>query len=393
MTTRPLRRTARLTTETSDPSPRPLIALENLEPGTGRLIPRVELMEAPSPTPGVADVEIGDVLFGKLRPYLGKTWVADRQVRASTELLCLRPEAGIDSRWLGYVVASSPCIAWAVATSDGTKMPRTSWEKLSEFRVVTPPAASQRVIADYLDCETAQLDTLIEKKTRLMLMLEERWTTLRLHLTGVGDVVSRGQGIQVRRIARLQAGAAFPHDRQGAMDGTLPYVKVGDLASADENETLHGAANYVTPEVAAALRSPVLPAGTIVLPKIGAALLTNRRAILGQPSCLDQNVLGVTVTSGSARFVYYCLSSIDLGDLSAPGPVPLLNEDAAKSIRLPWPGPREQDAIVDALDAYRAALRAPARILAKQLVLLQERRQALITAVVTGQFDVAAVAA
>lgn len=128
---------------------RPFVALEHLESGTGRLVSDVELPERTAPDTGAASVEPGDVLFGKLRPYLAKTWLADRPVFASTELLCLRPRAGVDSRWLAYLVASNPVVEWAVATSDGTKMPRTSWEKLAEYRIGIPPIAEQRAIADY----------------------------------------------------------------------------------------------------------------------------------------------------------------------------------------------------------------------------------------------------
>jgi len=98
--------------------------------------------------------------------------------------------------------------------------------------------------------------------------------------------------------------------------------------------------------------------------------------------------MGVTVHTGSPAFVYHCLASIDLGDRSTPGPVPLLNEEAAKAVRIPWPPRAEQDAIVRALDARSIATRAPAAAIDRQIALLHERRQALITAAVTGKLQV-----
>ena len=113
-----------------------------------------ELPTRLAPHSGAASVKVGDVLFGKLRPYLAKTWLVDRAAYASTELLCLRPNGTTDSRWLSYVCAGRPMVEWAVATSDGTKMPRTSWDKLSEYRVSVPDPLRQREIADYLDAAT-----------------------------------------------------------------------------------------------------------------------------------------------------------------------------------------------------------------------------------------------
>ena len=80
------------------------------------------VVEREAPDVGAATVEPGDVLFGKLRPYLAKTWLVDRPVYASTELLCLRPHAGVDSRWLAHVLRSNRIVGWAMASSDGTKM-------------------------------------------------------------------------------------------------------------------------------------------------------------------------------------------------------------------------------------------------------------------------------
>lgn len=130
---------------------RPFIALEHVESRTGSLVQGIELpMRAPAQA-GMSAVEPGDVLFGKLRPYLAKSWVVDRPALASTELMCLRPRSGIHSRWLGYLLQASPFIDWAVATSEGTKMPRTSWEKIGEYRTSLLSLAEQRAVADYLD--------------------------------------------------------------------------------------------------------------------------------------------------------------------------------------------------------------------------------------------------
>ncbi len=69
---------------------RPYVALESLTSWTGTLVDEDQLdMWDPRDSAGVAAVEPRDVLFGKLRPYLAKSWVADRPVYASTELLCL----------------------------------------------------------------------------------------------------------------------------------------------------------------------------------------------------------------------------------------------------------------------------------------------------------------
>lgn len=134
-----LRHIASLNTACSSSEARPYVALESVESWRGQLLTEAAIeVREPGSGNGIASVGIGDVLFGKLRPYLAKSWVADRPAYASTELLCMVPADGVDSRWLGYVALSLPFVQWAVATSEGTKMPRTSWEKMGGYRLSLP---------------------------------------------------------------------------------------------------------------------------------------------------------------------------------------------------------------------------------------------------------------
>lgn len=80
----------------------------------------------------------GEVLFGKLRPYFRKVAFAPCSGICSTDILVLspRPQSGA---FVALLAASDPFIEHAVALSDGTKMPRTSWEQLMRFDIVVPP--------------------------------------------------------------------------------------------------------------------------------------------------------------------------------------------------------------------------------------------------------------
>jgi type I restriction enzyme, S subunit len=146
-----------LVTTAPGDDPRPFVALENIGSRTGSLLPDTELpRRTPEPT-GMTAFQQGDVLFGKLRPYLAKSWRADRDGVCSTELIVMRPQPSVDGRWLAYLAQSDLLVEWAVATSEGVKMPRTSWEKLRLLKVDPPQRAEQRVLADYLERETRRI--------------------------------------------------------------------------------------------------------------------------------------------------------------------------------------------------------------------------------------------
>ena len=367
---------------------RPFVALEHLESGTGRLVSDVELPERTAPDTGAASVEPGDVLFGKLRPYLAKTWLADRPVFASTELLCLRPRAGVDSRWLAYLVASNPVVEWAVATSDGTKMPRTSWEKLAEYRIDIPRTDEQRTIADYLDRETARIDALIEKKRQMIRALELRLGVLAHDLT-----TATGREVPLRRvILQIKTGTTPPAGQMERLrDGSLPWYSPGDVGDWLE---LQEPSRTLDREAVAQGWVPRFAANSTLIVGIGAtagsvAHLDCDGSGNQQMTCL---VPGPRILP---RFLSWQLFS-RTEELRATAPfttLPILNNDFLKAASLFIPTIEEQAAIVGRLDELAKEMQRVVQLLERQVELLLEHRQALITAAVTGELDVAGVAA
>ncbi|MEO8595483.1 MAG: hypothetical protein ABI759_19340 [Candidatus Solibacter sp.] len=154
---------------------RPYIGLEQIEAGKGRLIRNRDDMAIDSLEPVVGGqgeslsntFEVGDVLFGKLRPYLAKVWVAEFRGRCTTELLVMEPRT-IQARFLRYICLSRDFIDAVDASTFGSKMPRADWDFIGNVRVPLPETGEQNAIADYLDRETARLDALSQAKERVL---------------------------------------------------------------------------------------------------------------------------------------------------------------------------------------------------------------------------------
>src|SRR6266566_1751124 len=122
------------------------LELEDLESGTGRILNRRNTLEVES---AVTRFKKGDVLFGKLRPYLEKYYEADFDGKCTGEILAFKPER-IAGRFLYYCIASCWFIERCNTLAYGAKMPRVSWEKqLSQFDLPLPPRPEQLRIAQY----------------------------------------------------------------------------------------------------------------------------------------------------------------------------------------------------------------------------------------------------
>ena len=139
------------------------LELEDLESGTGRILSRHNTLGVESP---VTIFKKGDVLFGKLRPYLEKYYQAEFNGKCTGEILAFKPER-IASRFLFYCVGSRWFIERCNTLAYGAKMPRVSWQtQLSQFNIPLPPRPEQETIAGYLDASCAAIDAAVAAKQR-----------------------------------------------------------------------------------------------------------------------------------------------------------------------------------------------------------------------------------
>lgn len=137
------------------------LELEDIEQGTGRLLSTRSTEDVDS---AVTKFYKGDVLFGKLRPYLEKYWLAEFDGKCTGEILVFRAER-ITPQFLKYCVASTSFTKICVAMSYGTKMPRVNWPKqLATINLPLPPSEDQIRIAHYLDQTCAAIDRILAVK-------------------------------------------------------------------------------------------------------------------------------------------------------------------------------------------------------------------------------------
>ena len=146
---KPFEKIASLMTASIDPSKAGTmhcVELEHLEQGSGQ---RLGYVEAENQSSNKRLFETGDVLFGKLRPYLKKYWLATEDGCCSSEIWVLRPLSGVLSEYLLAIVSSDDFISVA-NTSEGTKMPRASWDLVANAEFPVPSFEEQHFIADFL---------------------------------------------------------------------------------------------------------------------------------------------------------------------------------------------------------------------------------------------------
>jgi type I restriction enzyme S subunit len=125
-----------------------LLDLEDIEKVSSKLLVRTRARDRRT-TSNKAIFKEGDVLYGKLRPYLDKVLVADMSGYCTTEIVAIQPHDGLDPRWLRICLKRPEFISKVTELSYGTKMPRLGTDDAKKSLHPIPPLEEQiRIVAE-----------------------------------------------------------------------------------------------------------------------------------------------------------------------------------------------------------------------------------------------------
>lgn len=401
--TKPLKYVAALRGEKVDsvPADGEYIGLEQIESGTGRLSD-IELQQQPE---GAANVfNHGDVLFGKLRPYLAKGWAADRAGYCTSEALVLQPQDA-DARFVRYCVLAAEFVNAVNGSTYGSKMPRADWSFVGAVQVPCPTKPVQERIANFLDVQTARIDALIAEKETLRTAVQELFAA-RLGTAVVQGLVkgrryvpasSKGfeyvpedwSLVPLKHLTTSSGGMTPSKDNDAFWAGEIPWVSPKDM----KRFVLHDSTDHIS--------QAALDSTSLKLNPVDSVLVVVRGMILAHTFPVAMNAVPVTINQDmkalrpnsrvSAKYLAWMLRGLQplmlsLTEESAHGTKALRTDQWANQC-VPLPPPREQVALVTAFESWEGECAALGSHLAEHIARLREYRSSLISAAVTGQLD------
>ena len=170
------------------------------------------------------------------------------------------------------------------------------------------------------------------------------------------SVVSEFEVVKIGEVASLISGYGFPVVLQG-QEGTIPFYKVSDMNSDGNEIEMHRSNNYVSYEVAESKKWKMAPAGTVIFPKIGAAIATNKKRILSQSALFDNNVMGIICGERVLpRYMWYVLNSIDISKWATLANPPSISSCSVLEQSIPLPPIDIQRQIIRELDGYQQVI-------------------------------------
>ena len=139
------------------------VELEHIEPGTGKLLGSTITGENSSLKSVFRE---GDVLFGKLRAYLRKFWLADCPGVCSTEIWVFVPNRLLVTASYLFQLIKMDHFIEAASPAYGTHMPRSDWNVVKNYELRLPPLPEQTAIAEVLSDMDAELAALEQRRDK-----------------------------------------------------------------------------------------------------------------------------------------------------------------------------------------------------------------------------------
>jgi len=373
--------------------------------GTIHEIASYHFEDAPSRARRV--VHDGDVIVSTVRTYLQA--IAPIQeppdnLIVSTGFAVVRPRASVlDPSFCKYALREQAFLREVEMRSVGVSYPAINASDLGDIRVRLPVIHQQRAIADYLYRETARLDGLVSVKERLLALLVEKRRALITRAVTRGlnpSVPLRDSGIDwigmypenwtivpvKHGFGLIGSGTTPPSGDVQFYGGDVYWVTTSEL----RENVIFSTNQTLTPEALSEFTSlKVYPAGTVLFAMYGATI--GRVAILGTPATVNQAACAMAdpkLIDPWYAFYSFQASRDYLCQLATGGGQPNLNAEKVREHRLPSPPVSEQKAIVAYIERETKMIDALRSATERTISLLKERRNALITAAVTGQIEV-----
>ena len=382
------------------------LALENVEGWTGRYRPADDDVTFDSQ---VKCFRAGDVLFGKLRPYLAKVACPNQSGVCVGEFLILRPDTDtVLASYLEQLLRSKPAIDAIDASTFGAKMPRADWQFIGDMLIPLPPPFEQHAIVRYLDYVDRRVRRYVSAKRKLIALLEEEKQAMvnravtrgldpnvRLKPSGVEGIGDVPEHWEVGPVKRAFLSMDYGISATASDSGSIRLLTMGHLNDGRVVVPDDGGVDFVAPHL-------LLQSGDLLFNR------TNSQELVGKVGLFAGHDTPVTFASYLVRmrphpshepeYLNMALNGASFTSRARREAIPSLHQSNLNPTRfgrihIALPSKEEQSAILRALHMETASLGVAITRARRQIELVEEYRTRLIADVVTGKLDVREAAA
>ncbi|WP_435980559.1 restriction endonuclease subunit S [Psychrobacter sp. DM4] len=351
-----------------------------------------------------------DILISRLNLPIGRACLVpnlNNRIVTSVDNVILRPDIIYCKRFLVHLFSSSEYFHNTANLARGATMQRISRGLLGNIRISLPEKEEQVQIANFLDFETAQIDTLIEKQQTLIQLLKEKRQAVISHAvtkglnpdspmkdSGVewlGEVPEHWEIMAISKLTQKITNGYVGPTRDILVPNGVPYIQATHIKRGNVN---FDDAYFVREEWSKKHSKSILREQDVLVVQTGAGtgdigLVTSKEAGYNCHALIILQPKAHLILGGFLSFIlqsdygYAILYSIRTGGMH-----PHLNCGEVKYVKVSLPPIDEQQEIISYIERMKSKFNDLIDNAERAIQLMQERRTALISAAVTGKIDV-----
>ena len=333
----------------------------------------------------------GDILLSNIRPYFKKIWYADKEGGCSNDVLVVKANKTVDSKFLYYVLSDNNFFNYSTVTSKGTKMPRGSKNAIMKYWVPDLDRPTQKKFADIL----SSYDELIKANNERIELLEQAAQELykewfvRFRFPGHETAKFENglpEGWERNKIQKYyntcSGGTPSRSNPEYFESGVYPWVKTGEIKDCVIIDT----EEYITQEAVNNSSAKVLHAKSVAMAmygvNIGLLAYFDSEMTCNQACCVFSDKRDFS----SKHYLYYYLKSIReyLLLISFGAAQQNLSQDLIKKIKITMPS----DDVVQAFEKQIDDIYDSIRMLLLKNKNLAEQRDMLLPRLMSGKLEV-----
>ncbi len=357
----------------------PYVGLEDIESNSGRFLGTTSPLTVKSMTFRFTS---DHVLYGRLRPYLNKVLLPDFEGHCSTEIFPIRTSDELDRRYLFHWLRSDEIVAKINATWTGARMPRANMNQVLDFPIPVPPIEEQRRIVAILDEALTCID---KAKANTEKNIQNASELFDSYLNNIfSNPAPDWERTPIGEICALKSGTTIPKSLE-RQTGDIPYVKVGDMNLPNNESEITTSSRFVNrAEISS---NQIIPEGSIIFPKRGGAIATNKKRAVTRPIIADLNTMAIIPGERlSPELFYHWFKTIDLNELSNGTSVPQINNYSFDNVFIPFPNSSdEQSRITNRLDELSEVSKDLEGFCRNKIVELDELKKSILQKAFSGK--------
>lgn len=351
------------------------ISMADVESDTGRIINETYGKQMRSTS---ARFEKGDVLYGRLRPYLNKVVCAEFDGLSSTEFIILISSKDVLPQYLAWRLRATDFVNFANSLNAGDR-PRVKYEQIAPFRLYCPSVSVQQRIINQVETQFTRLDAAIKSlkaiKAKIKLF---RISVLKATFDREWHYDKLGH------LFKTTSGGTPSRSNKKYYTGTIPWLKSGEL---NDDKHIEDSEEHITQEAIDNSSAKKFPPNTVMIALYGAT--TGKLGILKKESTTNQAICGIFPQEGYiTEFVFYFLlfKRAALISQGKGGAQPNISQGIVKDTDFPKADEKTQREVINFVESQLSIIDKISDVVDASLVKTEKLRKSILKSAFEGKF-------